>query len=214
MTRLATWLSVVTVSSFFLACGGRRIGDSSVDTDGGSDASADTTSASDPGATNTGSPSDGEGPSEDDSSVPLPECTEPWTACPDDPECVSLFGNVSHCGECNHACQGIGTTARCSNYQCEPGIWPCIPRDQGIPSCSEACASVGETCATDAYCSGFAEVWLTDSPTDNDPADNLEACLNGFSGQSVFQLGCNDPIDWGYEVGGRTVGVACCCTQD
>jgi hypothetical protein len=207
-------LTPFAVVSFSLAlvCCGRRIEDSSGNGDRGeSEASDDATNTSNPGATNTSDPgATSTGPPDE----PPLECRDGWVACPDETQCVNLFGNVGHCGECNHACEGIGTTARCSQGKCEPGIWPCIPRDQSIVTCAEACASVGETCAVDAYCSGFAEVWLTDGPNDNDPQQNLEACLNGFSGQYVFRLGCDDPIDWEYEVGGQTVvGVACCCTQ-
>ena len=173
-------------------------------------------STSDPSASNTGTTPDTAGESEGgtDSDTPPLECRELWTACPGYPECVNLASNAGHCGECYHTCKGTGTNRRCSNYQCEPGLWPCIPRDSGIATCTEACASVGETCATDAFCSGYVGVWLTDSGNDNDPQQNLDACIHGYSPQTAFELGCNDPIDWDFTSGQRTVvGVRCCCTQ-
>jgi len=208
MSRLSAQLFVLVLFVQILACGGRRVGDSPSGTSEMSGPTTGSVDSSDPSETNTGAPSSS------DTSVPLPDCEEPWVACPGDSECVSLFGNVTHCGECNHSCRGVGVSARCSNYQCEPGVWPCIPRGSGFATCAEACAGAGEVCAVDAYCSGYVEVWLTSGANDDDPEQNLEACMIGFGGQTNFELGCNDPIDWDYEVGGRTVvGVACCCTQ-
>jgi len=221
MTRTAKWPFVLVTLSFSFGCGGRRIdGSSTGGAEGGSAEPSDTTGASGPGATDAGPSSADDGPGTvgntgDDTPVPPLECPEGRTACPNSPECVNLLGDVGNCGECGHNCEGTGTSARCSEGQCEPGLWPCIPRAQGSTTCSEACASIGETCAVEAYCSDFVDVYLTDGPNDSDPRGNLESCLLGFGGESFFQIGCDDPIDWDYEIGGRIVVAArCCCTQD
>jgi hypothetical protein len=139
-------------------------------------------------------------------------CEEGFAACGD--VCTLTCCDPSNCGECGHACKGWGTTRNCSGGACEPGIWPCILRDQGISTCAEACASVGEQCPSDAYCSGAVRVWMTASPNDSNPEAMIESCKNLGSGTTSFTLGCNDPIDWSYESLGKTVvGVACCCTQ-
>jgi hypothetical protein len=140
-------------------------------------------------------------------------CENGWTAC--DGECTLLGADAANCGECGHGCKGAGTTRRCSNWECEPGIWPCIKPDQGIDTCTEACASVGQICDDAAYCAGYVRVWTTTSANDQDPEGSIEACERLVGSNTSFMQSCDDPIDWAYESFGKTVlGVACCCTQD
>jgi len=140
-------------------------------------------------------------------------CDEGFAACGD--VCTLPCCDPSNCGECGHLCKGAGTTRRCSDSVCEPGLWPCIKPDQGVSTCAEACASVGEQCAADAYCSGSVRVWMTTSANDSNPQATIEKCENLIDSTTSFMLACNDPIDWSYESAGKTVlGVACCCTQD
>lgn len=205
MTKLGVWLPIVTAWSLSLACGERRMEDPPAGSGGASGTTTDLMSTS------------SESSSDDATSTPPLECREGWTACPGEEgrlECTSLFGDPGNCGECGHGCRGHGAGPGCSNYQCLPGLWPCIPRDPALATCSQACASVGESCASDAYCSGYAKIWLTDSTNDDDPQDELEDCAVGWGDDALFELGCNDPIDWDSELNGRTVvGIACCCTQ-
>jgi hypothetical protein len=140
-------------------------------------------------------------------------CEDPYTAC--DGECTLLGADASNCGECGHDCKGFGTTKRCSNWECEAGIWPCIKREQGVDTCTEACASVGQICDDNAYCAGHVRVWMTHSANDEDPESTIEECERLVDGNTSFMQKCDDPIDWSYEISGQTVlGVACCCTQD
>jgi hypothetical protein len=185
MIRFARWLGGAAALSLAIGCGGRRIADSSAGgshdgTAGMSDAMG-VSGATDVGDSNETKATGASGTSDDDATIPPLECPEGLTACPNSPECVNLWWDIGNCGECGHGCKGVSASGRCSNYQCEPGIWPCIPRGQGIVTCSEACASVGETCAPDAFCSGEVAVWLTDSAVDNNPEQNLEACLTRVS---------------------------------
>ena len=169
-------------------------------------------------STDTGTVGNSEsGPSQESGSSSTTDapivCEEGYTAC--EGECTLLGGDPGNCGECGHACKGWGTTNRCSNWECDPAIWPCIKPEQGIDTCSQACASVGQTCATNTFCSDYVRVWMTASGNDNDPEDNIEACERLVDGHTSFMQSCSDPIDWGFSIGGQTVlGVACCCTQD
>jgi hypothetical protein len=145
--------------------------------------------------------------------APPIECDEGLTACFG--YCTDLDHDNGNCGECGHVCEGLGASRECTLGQCEPGIWPCILPDQGIATCAEACASVGETCRVDADCSGSIGAWLTTSANDNNPQAMVDACMHLASNNYGFNHGCDDPIDWDFEILGRTVvGVACCCTQD
>lgn len=169
--------------------------------------------ASGPGvSTDEGGSSGVTGDDAPSTTAPPISCEEGYAECDD--VCTLLCCDPSNCGECGHACKGWGTTRRCSGGACEAGIWPCITRDQGISTCAEACASVGEQCPADAYCSGSVRVWMTASQNDSDPEAMIESCRNLGDGTTSFTLACDDPIDWSYESAGKTVlGVACCCTQ-
>jgi hypothetical protein len=193
----------------------RRISDGDASGGAGSASHSDATTAGGPGASETGASSEaglatGDAPA---TTAPPIICEDGYTAC--DGECTLLGADQANCGECGYACKGWGTTNRCSNWECEPGIWPCIKPLQGIDTCAQACASVGQTCATDAYCSDYVRVWTTASGNDNNPEATIETCERLIGGNTSFLQGCDEPIDWGYEVAGKTVlGVACCCTQD
>src|SRR5690606_13626778 len=188
----------------------RNIADDEASTSKSIDPGDASTSTGDIGYSETG-PSHESG-SSSTTAAPI-VCEEGYTAC--EGECTLLGGDPGNCGECGHACKGWGTTNRCSDWTCDPAIWPCIKPDQGIETCSQACASVGQTCATEAFCPDYVRVWLTTSANDNDPEATVETCERLVDGSTSFMQGCNDPIDWDYEILGRTVlGVACCCTQD
>jgi hypothetical protein len=172
-----------------------------------------------PGASETGasgaegSTTDSAGGTSSTSAGPPITCEDGWTPC--DGECALLDVDTANCGECGHSCEGWGTSNRCFHGACEPGVWPCIKPDQGLETCAQACASVGQTCAVDAHCSGYVLIWMTHSANDEDPESTIEECERLVDGNTSFMQSCDDPIDWGYESFGKTVlGVACCCTQD
>lgn len=200
-----------TISDSGSGSGSASAGESSPATSSEGPSSASTQ----PSSQDDGSQSSSSTTGDDTSTTALPPivCEDGYTPC--DGECVLLGGDPANCGECGHACKGWGTTERCSNWECEPGVWPCIKPDQGITTCNEACASVGQACATDAYCSDYVRVWLTVSANDNNPEATIESCELLVAGSTSFTQSCDTPIDWNFELAGRTVlGIACCCTQD
>lgn len=207
MRRLPTMLLLVGVLVAPSACSRREI---SSDDAGGSGGSAFGTAAS--ATTEDDSSATAQEATSDGATLPPLQCEAPYVTCDD--ECAILTADAANCGECGHQCNGWGTTRKCRNSQCEPAVWPCIKPDQGIDTCAQACASVGQTCATDAYCSNYVRVWMTTSANDNNPEANIEACERLVDGNTSFTQECHDPIDWNYTSSGKTVlGVACCCTQ-
>lgn len=212
-TTSSLWLAII--ATLFPACT-RQISDGDASGGAGSATRGDTSTTDGPGASETGATGEEGSTTGDATATTAPPivCEEGWTACEDD-ECTPLGSDASNCGECGHSCKGWGTTARCIDWKCEPGLWPCIQPHQGIETCAEACASVGQTCATDAYCSDHVRVWLTVSGNDNNPEATIETCEQLSGSSTSFTQSCDAPIDWDYVISGRTVlGVACCCTQD
>ncbi|MCX4246705.1 hypothetical protein [Paraliomyxa miuraensis] len=205
-----------------LGCGRRTMGPAGGSGEGGSGVSAAATDT----ATSTASESeDTAGSSAGGAIPPPPDCGEGFTAClvelpktyDEDYawECTWLNSSPTHCGECGHRCEGLDIN-HCTGGQCDPGLQPCIEVDPSLANCTEACASVGETCRDDATCSGTVVGYMGGGGYD--PVEVLDKCtrLAEASFSAGFDLACDDPIPWGHEdIDGRTlVGILCCCTQD
>jgi hypothetical protein len=214
---MCTARALLVVGVFVVASACSRRGISGDDDAGGagSATAVDSATMEGPGASETGASQETGATTGDATATTAPplECEDPYVACDD--ECTVLSADYANCGECGYACKGVGTSKKCRNSQCEPGVWPCVKPEQGVATCTQACASVGQTCAVDADCAGYVRVWMTTSANDNNPEATIEKCERLFDGNTSFTQGCDEPIDWEHTSSGKTVlGVACCCTQD
>jgi hypothetical protein len=122
--------------------------------------------------------------------------------------CTNTSTDPQNCGACGHVCKNANplfgscpTGGCCANGSCGPSPGACITRQSGFTTCTDYCASIGETCVQQGCVLGSVtwEGWVN--------ADRCETIFNPTQARGT--VACDTPI--GFD--GTAVDVRCCCTD-
>lgn len=123
--------------------------------------------------------------------------------------CVDLQADDSNCGACGFSCLDgyyYDGDPFCKFGECTPSIQGCLRDDSGFATCTEFCASFGETCRgpeDEPNCGNTIELTATTFP---------DECWQGIG--TNLDTDCDALIPYNYVLGPYTFDVAhCCCTH-
>ena len=122
--------------------------------------------------------------------------------------CGDTSTDWENCGACRRRCDNggtncglIGNDACCVNGQCTPAFGPCFREANGYTTCAQACASIGEACASGAC--GAGDTWLGWGLNSVDRCESLvtESVSSGGACDATFNWTTSNAIR------------RCCCTD-